>query len=164
MPLEHSLESRRLLNPAFVGGLLVRASHGFIRETSGGLPYIYAYLVLPLVLHPETRERLPNAVVTRLPTWAERNGDLTPLVSKRAGDLASATRDAIFLITTTGLASLDDSIRIVPQLAERPLVNFERNSTSAEVSACFHKAHFVGRWLATSGTAATVMTVLGVKL
>jgi hypothetical protein len=99
-----------------------------------------------------------------LPTWAERNGDLTSLISKRTGDFAPATKDAIFLITTTGLASLDEGGRIVPQLAERPLLSFEKNSTSPEVSACFHKANFVGRWLATSGTAPTVMTVLGVKL
>ncbi len=164
MAVELSLENRRLLNPAFAGGLVIRASHGYRREARIGLPYIYAYLVLPLVLHPETRERLPSAVVTRLPTWAERNGDLPPLITKHAGDLASATRDGIFLVTSTGLAGLDDGGRIVPELSERALLNFENASPSAEVRACFHKAYFVGRWLATSGTAATVMTVLGVKL
>ena len=164
MVAEVSLENRRLLNPAFIGGLLVRAAYGFRREAHSDLPHIYAYLILPLVLHAETRERLPNAVVTRLPTWAERNGDLTALIPKRVNELALATRDAIFLITTTGSASLDDRARIVPQLAERTLVNFERSTISPEVAACFHKANFVGRWLATSGTVPTVMTVLGVQL
>jgi ABC-3C biological conflict system middle component len=162
--LELSLESLRLLNPAFAGGLLLRASHGFQREAKSGLPYIFSYLVLPLVLHPETRERLPNAVVTRLPTWTERNGDLIPFIAKRAGDLASATREALLLVTTTGLASLDELGRIEPLLADRVLQNFEKTSVSTEVGSCFNKANFVGRWFATSGTVATVMTVLGVKL
>ncbi|HET6247354.1 MAG TPA: three component ABC system middle component [Tepidisphaeraceae bacterium] len=164
MVAEVSLENRRLLNPAFTGGLLVRAAYGYRREAHTDLPYIYAYLILPLVLHTQTRERLPNAVVTRLPTWAERNGDLTALISKRAGEFALATRDAIFLITTTGLAGLDDRAKIIPLLPERKLLNFEKGTISPEVTACFHKANFVGRWLATSGTVPTVMTVLGVQL
>jgi hypothetical protein len=164
MASELSLESRRLLNPAFVGGLVVRASQGFQRESKNGLPYIYAYLILPLVMHPETRARLPNAIVTRLPTWAERNGDLTALVSRRVGDLAPATKEGIFLATSTGLAAIDNDGKIVPVLAERSLVDFEKNSVSNEVTACFRKASFVGRWFATSGTVSTVMTVLGVEL
>lgn len=164
MASEISLENRRLLNPAFAGSLLLRASQGFLREAQSGLPYIYAYLVLPLILHPETRERLPQTIVTRLPTWTERNGDLTALIPTRVGDFAATTRAAIFLVTTTNLASLNDAGGIAPIISEKSLANFEKSSVSGEVSACFRKAYFVGRWLATAGTAATVMTVLGVKL
>jgi Family of unknown function (DUF6521) len=164
MASDLSPENRRLLNPAFAGALIVRASQGFEREAKGGMPYVYAYLILPLVLHPETRERLPNAIVTRLPTWAERNGDLIPSVSRRAGDFAPATKDGIFLVTTTGLATINDKGRIAPTTKEKGFVEFEKVSASHEVASCFHKAQFVGRWLATSGTAPTVMTVLGVEL
>jgi hypothetical protein len=164
MASEESLEGRRLLNPAFVGALLVRAAQGFQREAQDGLPYIYAYLILPLVLHPETRERLPNAVVTRLPTWAERNGDLAALISRRVGDFATATKEGLFLVASAGLARISEQGRILALIKEKSLLDFEKSSSSEEVSACFHKAHFVGRWLATSGTAATVIAVLGVEI
>src|SRR5438552_2048142 len=106
MAVEVSLENRRLLNPAFTGLMLVRAAQGFFREAKVGFPYIYSYLILPLVLHPETRERLPQTVITRLPSWAERNDELLALLPRRLANLAPATREAIFLMSTTGLIRL----------------------------------------------------------
>ena len=78
-----SLEERRLLNPAYCGLLVAAAAVGHEREVHRGLPYIYAYLVLPLVLHPETRERLPNSVATKLVTWTERNSELVAGIPRR---------------------------------------------------------------------------------
>ena len=102
--------------------------------------------------------------VTRLPSWTERNGDVTTLLPRRVADFAPATRDAIFLVATAGLANLGALGEVVSTANEKLLIKFEKDSASAEVSACLHKAYFVGRWLATSGTTATVMTVLGVKI
>ena len=164
MTSEISLENRRLLNPAFSGLLIIRAAQGFHREANGALPYIYSYLVLPLVLHTETRDRLPQAIVTRLPTWAERNGDVTTLFPRRVADLAPATREAIFLAATSGLITLGRSAAITSNMGDRLLINFERESASAEVASCIHKALFVGRWPATSGTVSTVLTILGVQI
>jgi hypothetical protein len=164
MSSEISLENRRLLNPAFAGLVLIRAINGFFREAKIGFPYIYSYLILPLVLHPETRERLPQAIVTRLPSWAERNSELTALLPRRVADLAPATREALFLATTTGLITLGKSAELMSTVTEKVLTGFEKNSSSGEVGACLHKANFVGRWLATSGTSATVLTVLGVQI
>ena|SRR5665213_978873 len=164
MASEISLENRRLLNPAFAGLVLIRAINGFFRETKNGFPYIYSYLILPLVLHPETRERLPQAVVTRLPSWAERNGDITALLPRRVADFAPATREALFLSTTTGLIRLGKAAELTSSVTDKALLNFEKNSVSEEVATCLHKANFVGRWLATSGTSTTVLTVLGVQI
>lgn len=164
MALDISLENRRLLNPAFSGLLIVRAVQGFCREAKSAFPYIYSYLILPFVLHPETRERLPHAVVTRLPSWIERNSEVTTLFPRRVGDLAPATREALFLTATTGLITLEGSTGLTPTTTDRLLLKFEKESSSAEVASCVHKAHFVGRWLASSGTTSTVLTVLGVQI
>jgi hypothetical protein len=164
MTLPTSLENRRLLNPGFGGALLIRAAHGFKKESKCAFPFIYAHLVLPLVLHPETRERLPSSIVTKLLSWTERNGDVIAPLSNRIVELAQATREALFLITTTGLANLGDTGEIDPVLADKMLANFARSSNSNEVLDCSNKAYFVGRWLGTSGTVPTVLTVLGVNL
>lgn len=164
MASDISLENRRLLNPAFAGLVLIRAVNGFFRETKSGFPYIYSYLILPLVLHPETRERLPLAIVTRLPSWTERNSEITALLPRRVADLAPATREALFLAATTGLITLGKSAELISAVTDKTLLNFEKNSVSGEVGTCLHKANFVGRWLATSGTSATVLTVLGVQI
>jgi hypothetical protein len=47
MSVRESPEDRRLLNPAFAGALVVRASQGFWKEARRGLPYIYAYWPAP---------------------------------------------------------------------------------------------------------------------
>lgn len=164
MALDISLENRRLLNPAFSGALIVRAVQGYCREAKSAFPYIYSYLVLPFVLHPETRDRLPQAIVTRLPSWTERNSEVTVLFPRRVAELAPATREAIFLTATTGLITLGRSAELTSAITDRLLVNFETQGASAEVASCVHKAYFVGRWLATSGTSSTVLTVLGVQL
>jgi hypothetical protein len=159
-----SIEDRRLLNPAFSGILLIRASQGFWKQSQNGIPFIYAYLVLPLLLHPETRERLPSAVVTKLVTWTERNGDLVALIPRRISELASATRDGLFVATASGLAHLGPAGQIEPILKENDLTSFEKKTASSEIAGCMRKAHFIGRWFATSGTVPTVLTALGVRL
>jgi hypothetical protein len=159
-----SLEDRRLLNPAFAGALVLRTSQGFRKEAKRGLPFIYAYLVLPLVLHPETRQRLPHAVVTKLPSWAERNSDLVAPLPHRIGELAPATREGLFVISSAGLAELGVGGSIEPALNEKTLTDFEKHAGASEVADCVKKAGFVGRWLATSGTVPTVLTILGIRL
>jgi hypothetical protein len=131
-----SLEGRRLLNPAFTGVLLLRAAQGFVKEAESDLPFIYSYLVLPLVLHPETRERLPQAIVTRLATWAERNGDLVTILPRRVGELAQATREGIFAISTNGLVTLGGKGELRPAITQKIQVAFERQIGSAEVIEC----------------------------
>jgi hypothetical protein len=159
-----SLEERRLLNPAFGGALVIRATLGYAKEGTSGLPYVYTYLILPLLLHPETRDRLPSTIVTKLVTWSERNGDVVAAIPQRVKELAPATRESLFLASTAGLISLGDTGEIHPVLAEGELARFERTSGSSEVTICMRKANFIGRWLATSGTVPTVLTALGVQL
>lgn len=159
-----TMEERRLLNPAFSGVLIARAVAGYQSESQKGLPFLYSYLILPLVLHSETRNRLPSTVVTRLINWTERNTELTTHFSRRMADLALATKEGLLLITTTGLAHIVDEARIVLVATDKTFANFEKATPSDEVSSCCKKAHFVGRWLASSGTAPTVLTALGVRL
>jgi hypothetical protein len=164
MSLPNSLEDRRLLNPAFTGVLLVRASQSFWKQAQAGLPYVYAHLVLPLVLHPETRERLPHAIVTKLVTWSERNGELLAPLPRRTNEFTPATREGLFVATSTGLARLGPSAEIEPLIPERLLIAFERQVASLEVAECVKKANFLGRWFAASGTVPTILTALGVRL
>jgi hypothetical protein len=161
---EATLEERRVLNPAFSGALIARAAMGYSGEASEGLPFIYAYLILPFVLHEETRLRLPNAIVTRLITWTERNADLVAYFPRRLNDLSPATREGLLLITTTDVASVGTRGCIIVNAASRVLTKLEKTTKSNEVADCMKRAHFVGRWLATSGTIPTVLSSLGVRL
>jgi len=159
-----SLEERRLLNPAFVGTLLMRAAFGHSKGSKRALPYVYSYLVPPLLLHRETRERLPSSVATTLISWAERNGDLLAPLPRRIAELAPSTREALLLMTSHGMANLAESSGVLPAVAEETIVDFEKKTSSTEVSDCLRRAYFVGRWLSVAGTIPTVLTALGVRL
>jgi hypothetical protein len=164
MAVSENLESKRLLNPAFCAAVLAKAVAGYEKDSSGPLPFLYSYLVLPLVLHPETRERLPSTVATRLITWVERNAGLMTHYPRRVADLAPAAREGLRVGSMTGLFSLNDSGAILPGAASKALAIYEKSSGSSEVTDCLKKATFVGRWLVDAGTTPTVLVALGVRI
>lgn len=162
MESRESLEYLRLLNPAFSGLLVLRGAAGYAKETEKNFPFIYSYLILPFVLHAETRERIPGTIITKLATWSERNADLVAGFAKRARELAPATRDGIFLLSSAGALTFGDAGALNVQLKESSSSKFLNDVGLAEAGECAKKATFVGRWLATSGTVPTVLSSLGV--
>ena len=129
------------------------------------MPHLYSYLVPPLVLHPETRDRLPTAITTKLIPWAERNGDVLAGFPRRLADLSPATREALFVLATSSLVGLETAGNITPSTGSlKPLQSYEKQAGSIEVVECLRKSYFIGRWLSISGTMATVLSILGVAL
>lgn len=159
-----SVEERRVLNPAFAGALIAQTAIGHETENGEGLPFVYAYLVLPLIMHPETRERIPASVVTRLLNWTERNPDIAVDFFKRLADLRHASREGLLLVTSTGVATVGERGQIKVVSAQKALEGAEKKNASNEVRDCLKRAKFLGRWLATSGAPAAVLTALGVRL
>lgn len=164
MDIANNLEGRRLLNPAFCAALLARAAAGYQKDAEAPFPFLYAYLVLPLVLHPETREQLPNSVATRMITWVERNAGLMTQYPRRVADLAPASREGLKFGSMTGLLDFSDSGAIVAGFATKELAAYEKSSGSSEVAECLKKSTFVGRWLVDAGTVPTVLVSLGVRI
>ena len=158
-----SAEVLRLLNPAFSGSVISNAAAGFLELTREGLPFPYCYIILPLVLHAETRSRLPTTMATKLVTWSERNGDLVSGLGDRVMELRPYTSKGILAATTGGLATLSPHGSLIPA-ATRAISAFSRQSGSPEVVEIFKKAAFAGKWIAAAGTPATVLTALGVQL
>lgn len=159
-----SVESRRLLNGAFLGAILTTSADGFYRLSRNGLPFFYSYIVLALVLHAETRQRLPTTVATRLVTWTERNGDIVSLFPARVADLAPFTSRGILTAVQAKMAELSTQASLIPLVSDKDLAAFGKQSGSSEVAEILKKANFIGKWLAAAGTQATVATALGVRL
>jgi hypothetical protein len=112
----------------------------------------------------ETRERLPNSVVTKLIPWAERNNDLLMPFARRVTELAPAARDGVFVLATTKLVKLGEAGQLAAVGSPKAFISYEKRTTSTEVAVCLSKSCFVGRWLASAGTPATVLGALGVQL
>lgn len=159
---ERPAELANLLNPAFGGLILFTAVKSFQEQAGHGMPYPFAALVLPLVLHKPTRESLPRDTRTTLLSWLEGQQSLLPHFAPRVTSVLPYTREAIRFVTargvlrpaTGGLLEVGDGrVGSSPRLA----------SHSEEVGACLSRAQFVGRWLAQAGDTTTVYQALGIQ-
>lgn len=155
-------EERALLNPAFCGMLLWQASGGYATIANTGLAVEAAFLVLPLVLHRETREALPAAITTSLAVWLDQHPLIRARFPQRAQTLVPFSQEALLFGGLHGLLLFANGF-VTPEAARRKVVNAVLKTGTDEVRACAKKAEFIGRWFAKAGTPATIMALMGVK-
>jgi hypothetical protein len=159
---ERSIEERNLLNPGFCAMLLWHAAQGYASERNTPMAMELSFLVLPFVLHLETRESLPRNITTSLPIWLAEHPVVRMRLGERAATLRSFTREALVFGGSHGLLSLEqDGVRAKEDMKRR--VNTALKLTSDEVRECGKRAEFLGRWLEKAGGTETVMALLGVR-
>jgi hypothetical protein len=155
-------EERALLNPAFCSCLLWQAATGYENVANTPLPLDIAFLVLPIVLHRQTRESLPKTTTTALAVWLERNELQRSMVANQAKKLVPFTKEAIIFGGVYGLIDVKNGT-IRSNDTWKKAINADLKDSTPEVRMCAGQAEFVGRWFAKAGSSATVMTILGVK-
>lgn len=159
---ERSIEERNLLNPGFCAMLLWYAAQGYSSERPLPMPIEVSFLVLPFVLHKDTRESLPKSIRASLPTWLAEHPIVRTRLGERASTLVAFTKEALIFGGSHGLLALaQDGVRANANMRKR--VNAALKATSDEVRDCVKRAGFLGRWLAKAGDSETVMTLLGVR-
>jgi len=159
---ERSIEERSLLNPGFCTMLLWYAAQGYASERSNPMAFELSFLVLPFVLHKETRESLPSSIRTSLPTWLAEHPIARVRLGERAATLSAFTKESLIFGGSHGLLSVaQDGVRANADMKKR--VNAALKATSDEVRECAKRAEFLGRWLEKAGGPETVMTLLGVR-
>jgi hypothetical protein len=155
-------EERALLNPSFCSCLLWQASVGYESATHAPLPFDISFLVLPTVLHRETRESLPKVVRTSLAVWINDNPLARSHIADRARTLVPFTKEAMMYGGLHGLFELKGSA-IAANLEWKKRIAADLKDSTDEVRSCAQRAEFVGKWLASSGSSGTVMAILGVR-
>ena len=157
---ERPTEIARLLNPAFCSLIIREAVRGFIEQSSVGMPYPLAFLVLPIVLHRSTRDALPSSVATKMHPWIEENQQVQVDFAKRCAAIVEHTREALLYGTANELFEFSDGAQIVIQ---RKRLKLPPWPTDSEPMACLEQARFLGRWLSRAGNTATVFAMWGVR-
>ncbi|MBN9687369.1 MULTISPECIES: three component ABC system middle component [unclassified Corallococcus] len=159
---ERSIEERNLLNPGFCATLLWHAARGYASDRSMPMAIELSFLVLPFVLHRETRESLPANIRTSLPIWLSEHPIIRTRLGERAATLRSFTKEALVFGGSHGLLSLaQNGVRANVEMKRR--VTAALKSTSDEVRECANRAEFLGRWLEKAGGTETVLVLLGVR-
>lgn len=155
-----SQEQARLLNPSFLGLLVWACARGYSSTSADGLPYPLAFLSMPIVLHRNTRQKLPKTVRRTMAAWLIENTEVQVGFAERASALVPLVSEGIIFAANGGLLSLVDG-ELVSARRPRSMAGFLREATN-EVRSCLQKAEFVGKWLGRSGDYATVMALWGV--
>jgi ABC-3C biological conflict system middle component len=161
--LERSVEEQRLLNPGFCSVLLWHSAAGYRRQAtnSGSMPFAEMFLVLPTVLHSETRNLLPRTTATSLSVWVSENPLSRAIIADRARLLVPFTKEAIVFGALHGALTFSAGGIIANPQSQQRISSMPTGS--AEVDACVKRAAFVGKWFAKTGDAETVMALLGVQ-
>ncbi len=161
--LARSGETRNLLNPSFCSIVLWSAARGYAEQSrKRALPFEIAFLVLPIVLHRETRESLPRTQRTSIAAWADENPLVRSHITERSRQLAPFTREALMFGGSYGVLKFSVGDVIGSNEWSNKIAN-TIDECSAEIRDCVKKAEFIGKWFAKTGNASTVMALLGVK-
>ena len=160
---QRTLEERRLLNPAFCAQLVWRAARGYASTGSAALSLEETFLVLPVVLHGEIRKSLPRDTRTSLAVWLETEPLARRWITAGARRLVPFTKEALLFGGVHGFIDLAGAqVRAIESKWTR-LETRTTNQSSDEVKECAKRAEFVGKWLAQTGSAPTVLALMGVR-
>lgn len=159
---DRSHEERALLNPGFCANLLWHAAREHAVEGNAALSFEESFLVLPFVLHRETRETLPRSSRTSLAVWLDNNPLARGRVVGRARLLVPFTKEALTFGGVHGLIRFDGG-RLRADPGWQQVVNRTIKASSNEVRGCANRAAFIGKWFAQTGSAATVLALIGVR-
>lgn len=88
-PIEH----RTLLNPAFLALLVTEAARGYVDERAAPLPFAFAFLAVPLVVHEPTRESMPT-ISTSMFAWLQRHPQARVYIPPLAVQFVAPVREA----------------------------------------------------------------------
>ena len=147
-----------LLNPAFCGRVLYSTIKTYNEKANRALPFPLIYLVLPLVLHKETRANINSR--TQLQLWVQQYPQLLIDFPKRARELVPITNESVEFLLQTGniILTPNGELKISPTLKSLSKTKF----VDDEISECLKKGEHIAKWFV-AGKAETIYIELGVR-
>jgi len=156
-------EITTLLNPAFCAILLYVGISEFHKIQGKGVSYIFPFLFLPLILHKDTREKLPRSSNTTLSSWL--TNPCTAIVkvgfATRAQSMSPYTKESLLFAAMHEVLEINEDGMLYP-LTELKLKSYISKATP-DLLSCIKSAKLCGKLIARAGDMKTVMSLLGVK-
>ncbi|MFZ2997360.1 three component ABC system middle component [Sphingobium sp.] len=158
---ERPREEAALFNPAFCGEIIAQSVHAHFKTGKRPLSFPLAFTILPLALHPASRERLPSQSSTTLRTWAVNNDALLRPLSDRIARLRPITREALLFLIQLQALDLTPA-GLIP--GEKPIALTRKiKAGTAETDEIRRSARLLGRWFAAQNNPLLILQTLGLK-
>lgn len=135
-------EAVALFNSVLTAELLVNACWSKAQAGGSGLEWPAAFLILPLTLHPPTRESLPNQRRVTLARWAVRQPDLIADMEHRVAAMGQPTKRAIRHGLRSGRLGLEGATLVALKRPRPP-----KSDWPDELKSSVRAARLCGDWL-----------------
>jgi hypothetical protein len=146
-----------LFNPAFCGEIIRATAKEYNKHTSTKFPYAFAFLVLPIVLHKATRERMPRSVRTYFFVWVEQNDDLFFDFAKRTGSMVKYTKEALSFLLIHNKIQLTENAEIITTDERVKKIN---KVDYQEYNDILKRAEMLGKWLSSTSDVKSIYSFL----
>lgn len=153
------VEIASLFNPAFCSLIIRGAINGFQSEQSAGMNYSLVFLILPIVLHKTTRDKLPIAITVKMHSWLTQNREIKVQFPARVRGLLEITKEGLIYGIKAKLFAIDGNGNL--KMGDNKVK--PKWKSDSEPAICSRKAQFVGRWLANAGDIKTIFHMWGVR-
>ena len=132
-----------LLNPAFCGEIIRRTAGSYNKATNSNFPFEYCFLVLPILLHKQTRDRMPKTTRSYLFAWVEDNNDLFFNFPIRAEQMVPFAKEAVVFLLQNNFIELDakNQITVMGKRVKR-----YKGDDLNEVETILKKSEMLGKW------------------
>lgn len=156
---ERPVEHRTLLNPAFLAVVVNEVATGHHTESDRPLPFVLAFLAVPVVLHEPTREALPT-IATSVYAWLDSRPQARVHIPPLARQFAPHTREALRFGVLHGALQFTENGSLIPGVLAKPAPNTQ----TTELRRCRDRARFTGRWLSRAGDTGTILAAWGLSI
>lgn len=150
------------MNPAYLGEVLRRVLVAYGRKArSGGMEFALVFLVLPLVLHRDTRLSFPLKTNKYFSTWMAEHPEIQLALGQRVRKLVPYTREALaFMILHSDLIiDKDGNVSIAGKNHKNISERTETDSAQLIVDA-----EKLGKWMAGFPDAASLYSALNLTV
>ena len=152
------MEIQTLLNPAFCGELLLECIRVY-NSRNGGMPFNLTFLILPIILHGDTRKTIPY-VPKYLHIWIQNHSEILIDFPQRVRNMIPITLESIsFILQTNSLLCDSSGTLYFNEKAKLKKIKHE----NSEVQDCVNKCNKLGKLLAKGGATANIFTMWGIQ-
>lgn len=159
---ERVVEEANLLNPAFGAVLLAEAAAHYDDKARRGLPFALVFLILPIVLHENTRRSLPKTTLTALLPWVQEHRESLVGFSDRVRQLQGVSREALLFGLQTEVLRIDEQGLVKIGSRRKTVTSKRAPYFTDEVNECVERCGFLGRWFAAAGPITNIFSAWSV--
>lgn len=146
-----------LFNPAFCAEIIRVVAMEYNKHTNTKFPFVFSFIVLPILLHKETRERLPRSTRTYFFVWVGNNDNLFFDFSKRAKNMVKYTKEALSFSIAYNKMHINEKGEIETDMSRVKKFNGEEYD---EYNDILKKAQLLGKWLSFTSDVKSIYSFL----